>query len=369
MPKVSIVLPTYNGEEFLRESIESVLIQSFSDWELIIVDDCSKDGTGRISDEYASMDSRIKVEHNKTNQKLPMALNIGFHIARGQYLTWTSDDNCYLREAISTMVNYLDKNKDYDMVCTNMLFLNQNWTYLREHTGYQEKKMYLEDSVGASFMYRRELLKTVGEYDPEMFCVEDYEYWIRILKNGHRIGYIDGVYYLYRLHENSLTVTKKEKVAIQRRVMYKKHFDWIINGIKDDTSSLLFLYGELLRLSDIDLERVKMRFVEYLPLLNYDYSVPDQGDIYIYGAGQVGRTIVKYIKNRNVKAFVDKNVKLEGSLIETIPVINQNEFLSEYAKKDNIHVIVAVGEEKQFEVIQWLVNNGIKRFSVGAHIF
>ena len=104
MPKVSIVLPTYNGEKFIRESIDSILYQTFTDWELIIVNDCSTDGTPNIVNRYAASDSRIRVIHNKENQKLPESLNIGFREARGEYLTWTSDDNMYLPSALEKMI-------------------------------------------------------------------------------------------------------------------------------------------------------------------------------------------------------------------------------------------------------------------------
>lgn len=83
MKKVSIVLPVYNGEVYLRQAIESVLAQTYENWELIIVDDCSTDGSPAIMDEYAGWDARIKVVHNKENQKLPESLNIGFRQAEG----------------------------------------------------------------------------------------------------------------------------------------------------------------------------------------------------------------------------------------------------------------------------------------------
>ena len=95
-PVVSIVLPSYNGKKYIRESIESVLAQTFPYWELVLVDDCSTDGTGAVMDAYASKDSRIRVIHNATNQRLPRSLNIGFRETWGEYLTWTSDDNRYL---------------------------------------------------------------------------------------------------------------------------------------------------------------------------------------------------------------------------------------------------------------------------------
>ena len=87
MPKISIVLPTFNGERYLKSSIHSILSQTFPDWELIIVDDCSTDGTADIIKRYAQSDSRIRVIRNEKNQKLPGSLNIGFSVAKGEYLT------------------------------------------------------------------------------------------------------------------------------------------------------------------------------------------------------------------------------------------------------------------------------------------
>ena len=118
-PKVSIILPTYNGKKYIRESIDSILKQSFTDWELIVVDDCSTDGTAEILKEYVSEDKRISVVHNEINQKLPRSLNIGFSRARGKYLTWTSDDNRYLPDALKVMVEYLDKNAEAMVVRSN----------------------------------------------------------------------------------------------------------------------------------------------------------------------------------------------------------------------------------------------------------
>ena len=117
MPKVSIVLPTYNGEKFIKESIESVLNQTFEDWELIIVDDCSTDGTLEIIKEYLKKDYRIHLIHNETNRKLPLSLNIGFRKSMGEYLTWTSDDNIYHADAIEKMFLYLEDHAKEQMVC------------------------------------------------------------------------------------------------------------------------------------------------------------------------------------------------------------------------------------------------------------
>ena len=92
MAVVSIVMPVYNGEKYLRQSIASVVNQTFKDWNLIIVDDCSTDSSPEIMNEYAKADDRIQVIHNEVNSKIPASLNNGFEEAAGRYFTWTSDD-------------------------------------------------------------------------------------------------------------------------------------------------------------------------------------------------------------------------------------------------------------------------------------
>lgn len=104
MPKISIILPTYNGQQYIGEAIESIIEQTFQDWELIIVDDCSSDNTLDIIRKYEKQDLRIKVIHNDVNKKLPASLNIGFKYAKGMYLTWTSDDNMYLPGAYHNFI-------------------------------------------------------------------------------------------------------------------------------------------------------------------------------------------------------------------------------------------------------------------------
>ena len=107
---VSIVLPTYNGEKFLRQSIDSCLHQTYKNIELIVVNDCSTDQTEEIILSYN--DSRLVYHKNTTNQKLPNSLNIGFSLAKGDYLSWTSDDNYYHPEAIEKMVNVMETGQD-----------------------------------------------------------------------------------------------------------------------------------------------------------------------------------------------------------------------------------------------------------------
>lgn len=366
-PKISVVLPTYNGEKYISESIESILNQSFRDWELIIVDDCSTDNTFQIVETYAKQDARIRVIRNTSNQKLPGALNIGFAEAAGTYLTWTSDDNRYLKDAFYVMAEYLDAHKEDSMVCTNMLFFDDSWTLIREHEGYSEEKMSLEDVVGASFLYRRSILDEVGVYDEDLFCVEDYEYWMRILECGHRIGFIPGVYYLYRTHDQSLTVAKKQLVEKQRRRMFVKHLEWILSKIAADEGKLYHLYGELIKNSEVNQVELRKRFAKENGNFSFDTEIPDGVDLFLYGGGQNCLKAIAALKGRTIQGIADKNYVNMPKMMEGMPLMSPEEMVSKL-KVTNAHLVVTVGAEKQGEVISWLVEQGVTSFSVFAHL-
>lgn len=125
-PEISIVMPVYNGERYLREAVESVIGQNFTEWELIFVNDCSTDKTSAIMEEYRAKDERIRIIHNETNQKLPRSLNIGFLHAEGNYFTWTSDDNKYKPQALRKMHSYLEKHRDIGLVYADMDYIDES---------------------------------------------------------------------------------------------------------------------------------------------------------------------------------------------------------------------------------------------------
>lgn len=365
MPKVSIVLPSYNGERYIRESIESVINQTFTDWELIIVDDCSSDSTLHIAEEYAGWEERIRVIHNEENQKLPEALNIGFRHAAGAYLTWTSDDNMYLSHALEEMNRYLDEHEEVPMVCTGMLFMNENMQYVKEFMPYNAAQMRVKDTVGACFMYRREVLAEVGEYSKEFFCVEDYEYWIRILIKYGSIGYIPNIFYLYRRQKNSLTIEKAERIRHMNSKLRCKYFDWSMAGIQNKPEFIMFLYNELL--ADNCVDKVKRKcFEEMLPELTGEKEIDSRKKAIIFGAGQNGEKAYELLKDQ-VAAFADSNPLKAGGQKCGLPVWGLEE-LREYYSENTHQILISVRAELQFEIIKSLIEMGISQYSVFARI-
>lgn len=233
MPKVSVVLPTYNGSKYLAESIESIINQSFTDWELIIINDCSTDNTLEIANSYAEKDNRIKVFTNPENLKLPNSLNEGFKRATGEYWTWTSDDNRYKPEAFERMVLFLDENVDAGLVCFDMDFIDSEGVFSSSLKLPDPSTLVNQNTIGACFMYRSSIAKKIGEYDTEMFLAEDYEYWLRFYFNS-RIVHRSENLYEYRQHEASLSAIKYEKIFLQRAKVKYKYHKYIIKNIEKE---------------------------------------------------------------------------------------------------------------------------------------
>ena len=209
---VSIVLPVYNGERYLAQSIESVLNQTYRNFELIIVNDCSLDSTEEIVLWYASQDNRITYIKNEVNSKLPASLNYGFSRASGEYYTWTSDDNIYHPDAIEKMVLFLDNHPEIGLVSYGMNLIDENGTFQQlwaENRVVDE--LIFDNNVGACFLYRASVAIDVGLYRTDLFLVEDYEFWLRIYKK-YQIAFLPDILYDYRIHSQSLTTQKRPEV-------------------------------------------------------------------------------------------------------------------------------------------------------------
>ena len=221
--KISIVLPVYNGAMYLAESIESVIAQTYANWELIIVDDCSSDNTLDIAMDYASKDARIKVLTNPLNLKLPSSLNVGFEHASGVYYTWTSDDNKYKPNALRVMAKCLESNPSAAMVYANYTRIDANGTEIEPIKSLDVKHIFTGNVIGACFLYTADVAKKIGNYDADMFLAEDYDYWIRLYELG-KVSHIEEDLYYYRIHGKSLSETKKKMVAEQTYKVIKKNF-------------------------------------------------------------------------------------------------------------------------------------------------
>ena len=207
MKLVSIVIPTYNGEKYIRETINSCLNQTYKHIQLIIVNDGSTDNTEKIINSYK--DKRIVYLKHKKNLGLPEALNTGFDRAEGDYLTWISDDNYYSEEAIERMVRFLEEN-NCDFVYSNFYKVDNKKIKKVDTSKIDYKK---SNWVGACFLYTKQVKDAIGDYDPEARLVEDYDYFLRVFKK-FRMCHLNKYLLYYRVHENRLFNKKRYEIRM-----------------------------------------------------------------------------------------------------------------------------------------------------------
>ena len=233
---VSVILPVYNGADMVEEALDSILAQTYESFEVVCVNDGSTDGTAEILDAYARKDPRVRVFHQR-NRKLPRTLSRGFREARGEFLTWTSDDNRLKPDFLEKMVACLERNPDWDMAYANLDVIDQFGGPLRHsdwYRGYQvpdgsehihlpedvsELNVWPNNYVGAAFLYRDRVAWLLGDYSPIRFTTEDYDYWMRVneLLTLRHADFDDEVYE-YRFHPGSLTARDDELGITRSRV-------------------------------------------------------------------------------------------------------------------------------------------------------
>jgi glycosyltransferase involved in cell wall biosynthesis len=245
MPQISIILPVYNGDRYLKESIESVLAQTFQDFELIIIDDCSTDNSEKIARDYVLKDNRVFYYGNDTNLKLPKSLNVGFSKARGQYWTWTSCDNVYLPDALEKLNKTLDAHDEVGLVYTSMGIIDECGKKKEIiHAGPADHLIF-RNVVGACFLYRRSIAEKVGGYSHDLFLCEDYEYWLRIASHS-KIHPIMKCLYEYRRHSQSLSHQNEREIIAKGIGIQKKYYNKFIR-----TRQQAALFYAYLRARDI----------------------------------------------------------------------------------------------------------------------
>ncbi len=211
VPRVSMVMPVHNGARWLSDAINSVLAQDFADFELILVDDASRDASPMIMADAAARDPRVRLLRLDTNVGLPAALNHGFAAARGDLHSWTSDDNLLRPAMLGRLVATLDAHSDADVVHADFMLIDEAGTELgRSRVGPVDRLLY-GNNVGACFLYRARVTEALGGYDTQLFGVEDYDFWLRAAQRFTFVAVHEDLY-LYRKHGGSLTSQRAEQI-------------------------------------------------------------------------------------------------------------------------------------------------------------
>ncbi len=183
MPKVSVIIPTYNRLPMLKEAVQSVLAQDYEDFELMVVDDGSTDGTSEVMKQYGG---RVKVIQHQENRGVSAARNRGILQAKGKYIAFLDSDDLWVKGKLKIQVAFLDENPHYSLCYTDEIWIRRGKRVnpMKKHSKYSgwifEKCLPLCIISPSSVMMRKTLFSTVGLFDEALPVCEDYDFWLRL---------------------------------------------------------------------------------------------------------------------------------------------------------------------------------------------
>jgi teichuronic acid biosynthesis glycosyltransferase TuaG len=246
MTNVSIVTPTYNSIKFIERTVQSVLNQTFKDWEWIIVDDLSTDGTREYLTELQNRDPRIKCVLKEVNEGSGPTRNKAIELASYKYIAFLDSDDIWIPEKLALHVNFMEKNKSA-FSHTSYGFIDENDKIIKQTFHVSDVPVYYEDLLKRTeiscltAMYNQDVLGKM--YMPDLRRKQDYALWLSILKKGFHSDPLDIETAFYRQHNSSATsnkiklilkhiefLRKNEELNIFKSLYYTFH--WGFGGLR-----------------------------------------------------------------------------------------------------------------------------------------
>lgn len=241
MPKISVIVPAYNAEKYISETIESVLGQTYQDFELIILNDGSKDKTPEIVQQYASKDQRIQLI-NKPNTGVSDTRNLGMSLAKGDYIALLDADDLFMADYLEKKLGFLEKNREYDFVLSDFLNITVNGDLLNTELIQRNASIYkavLEwenlPSAPSNFFFRKSCLQKNLHFSKQLSTLAD-KHFLAQLGYHFKGGHIPEPLWKYRnvpgsmsknlmVHENDSLMTLKiyQELGFYHSKTYRKY--------------------------------------------------------------------------------------------------------------------------------------------------
>jgi glycosyltransferase involved in cell wall biosynthesis len=252
MAKISVIMPVYNGEKYVRQSINSLLAQTCADWELIVVNDGSRDRTPEILSAYT--DARIQVYH-QANAGEAAARNKGLDLARGEYISFLDADDLYLPNALQDLADYMDTHPEFGVVFSDGTIIDENdnphgtLTGIRPgiYTGDILAQLVLDSSVltvPVCTISRSLAVRQAGaRFDPRLVIGPDWDFWIQMARKVP-FGYLDRLTCGYRVHSGNISQTagwRKRKQDLATGRFKVLDADWF-GSLEVDTRRRFFYH-------------------------------------------------------------------------------------------------------------------------------
>lgn len=224
---VSVVIPAYNAEHYLEETLKSVMQQDYRHLEIIVVDDGSKDQTSAIARKLAKEDNRIQYVYQE-NQGVSAARNHGYRLSNGNYLGFLDADDIWLPENITLKFALIDKNKDVGLVHSDAMLIDEKGNSLHEvkagQSGNLLDRMLLWEGTcvhsPGSILVKREVIEKIGGFDTELSTGADQEFFMRVAAS-YKIDRLPQVTWHYRIHQqnmhSNITLMERDTLLVYRK--------------------------------------------------------------------------------------------------------------------------------------------------------
>ena len=320
-PLVSVIMPAYNAEKYIEEAIQSVLDQTYGHLELIIVEDSSTDTT--LEKILKFQDSRIRLTKNEKNQGISYSTNKAIQMSSGQYLALLDDDDVSLSNRIEKQVNYLEKNRDVDILGGRTIYINEKSEFIDVSVVPRMNPKYMKcilllggvDFSNSTAMIRRSFLEKTGiQYRDNCYGMQDVRFYMEASKVGTIVGIKD--YLLkYRMHSENETTKNIEKYGKERRRKFAELQRYSIetSGFHLETRELEIINrvfpedgGKWDSVTDmIATYDVLKHMLKQAAEMNFDYV----GELNHYFRRKFGELIIKYNNLFDIKIIKELHEK------------------------------------------------------------
>lgn len=223
-PLISIVTPTYNREAFLAEAIQSVIDQTYENFELIIVDDGSTDGSEVLVQRYVQEDSRIRY-FKQHNQGQSVARNRGIQESRGEFVCFLDSDNKWFPDKLEVSVKAFADNSSVDIVYGNNVTISETGAELSRsnmprHSGMITERLLADNFISMNTtMVRKHCFDTLGAFNERDRLAEDYELWLR-LSTQFRFLYVPHYFGYYRVMDDQISTDKEARFSANEQIIH-----------------------------------------------------------------------------------------------------------------------------------------------------
>jgi glycosyltransferase involved in cell wall biosynthesis len=243
-PFVTVLMSVYNGEWYLGEAIGSILNQTFSDFEFLIINDASKDHSREIILSYP--DPRIRLIDNEANIGLTRSLNKGLEIARGKYIARMDADDISMPERLNKQVRFMEDNPEIHVLGSWAWVIDENGKITGELKTLTDFDMLFVEVflsnpiVHSSTLMRTHFVKKIGGYDERFERTQDYDLWVRVIANGGKILNVPKFLLKYRNHLENVSTKKSKQQEDLAQLAIKNAYQLILKqDVNPDTISLI----------------------------------------------------------------------------------------------------------------------------------